>query len=60
MRPVIVLLTENSQIFLIAVFNMAAKRSPWGIWLLFPLYLLPIAMLVRHFQQQGASSPQLT
>jgi len=51
---------ENGLMFPIAVFSMAAEGDLWGIWLLSPLYLLPIAMLARHLRKQGTGSPQST
>lgn len=48
---------SDGLMFPLALLNMAAEGSPWGIWMLSPLYLLPIAMLARHLRRQGIASP---
>lgn len=44
--------------FPMAVFSMATEGSPWGIWMLSPLYLLPIAVVAQHLRRQGAALPR--
>lgn len=38
--------------FPLALASMAAERDAWGLWMLSPLYLLPILLLARQQQRR--------
>ncbi|WP_267396571.1 MULTISPECIES: hypothetical protein [unclassified Sphingomonas] len=51
---------RNGLTFPLAVFSMAAEGSLWGVWMLPPFYLLPIAILAWYLRRQDDGSPRST